>query len=66
MCLGLLGKVNSAAWRVPQLSKRSMVAASSFRATPWPQKSGRTVSGPKKPKLPQFAAKLEPTSAPSA
>ena len=33
---------------------------------PRPQRSGRTLSGPKNPMLPQFAAKLEPTTWPSS
>jgi hypothetical protein len=44
----------------------AIVGSSNALAVPWFQSSGRTVSGPKKPKLPQRAAKFEPTSAPSA
>ena len=41
-----------------------MVDSTRLLATPRFHKSGRTDKGPKKPTLPQFVAKLEPTRSP--
>jgi hypothetical protein len=64
MCLALCAKVNSPAWRVPHASNSSMVASSRRWPMARSQYSGATVSGPKKPTLPQFAAKFDPTRRP--
>ena len=65
MCFGLCANVKSPRWRLPQRWKISIVGARSCCATPRFQYSGSTVSGPKKPKLPQLVAKLEPISRPA-
>ena len=41
-----------------------MIGSSNWEAMPRSQRSGRTVSGPKKPKPPQRVAKFEPTTSP--
>src|SRR5918912_183286 len=65
MCDGLWAQVNSPSCLVPQLAKHSSIGSIKRAPTPLFHKSGCTVNGPKKPKLPQLVAKLEPTSLPS-
>src|SRR4028119_1557126 len=65
MCDGLWDQVNSPSWLGPQLAKRSSIGSIKRDPMPLFQWAGSTVSGPKKPTLPQLVAKLEPTSLPS-
>jgi hypothetical protein len=64
MCFGLCAKVKSPVSRIPHFSKRSTVGPSSLYAICCFHNSGSTVSGPKKPKLPQFVATFEPANLP--
>jgi len=61
-CFGLCGKVKSPAWRMRHASNSAIVGSSRRLPIPFSQQSGRTVIGPKTPKLPHRAAKLEPIS----
>jgi hypothetical protein len=65
-CFALAAKVISPANRTPHESIIAMVGSSKRWATPRSQYAGSTESGPKNATLPQRAAKLEPTSRPSA
>src|SRR5580700_9365276 len=65
MCLGLWPNVYRPRWVTPHSSNIAMVASSSDRATPRFQTDGATVSGPKKPTLPQRVTKFVPTRSPS-